>query len=98
MQVTKILLTRDRPEQLSSFLYAVFNGNKPLWDEAAFPKAYHFLKKLANCVDNMLFHCFYDAQNFVSKYFENALIISSLWVDFQDKGIYNQKVNTESLY
>ena len=25
-------------------------------------------------------------------------LISSLWVDFQDKGIYNQKVNTELLY
>ena len=37
-------------------------------------KAYHFLKKLANCVDSMLFHCCYDASNFVSKYFENALI------------------------
>ena len=30
-------------------------------------KAYHFLKKLANCVDSILFHCFYDALNFVSK-------------------------------
>ena len=25
-------------------------------------------------------------------------LILSLWVDFQDKGIYNQKVNTELLY
>ena len=24
-------------------------------------KAYHFLKKLANCVDSILFRCFYDA-------------------------------------
>ena len=26
------------------FLYAVFNGIKPLWDEAAFPKLISFLK------------------------------------------------------
>ena len=44
MQVNKILLTRDRPEQFPSFLYAVFNGIKPLWDEAAFSKLIIFLK------------------------------------------------------
>ena len=32
------------------------------------------VKNLANCVVSMLFHCFYDAENFVSKYLENALI------------------------
>ena len=26
------------------FLYALFNGIKPLWDEAAFPKLISFLK------------------------------------------------------
>ena len=44
MQVNKILLTRDRPEQFPSFLYPVFNGIKPLWDEAAFRKLISFLK------------------------------------------------------
>ena len=44
MQVNKILLTRDRPEQFPLFLYTVFNGIKPLWDEAAFPKLIIFLK------------------------------------------------------
>ena len=29
------------------FLYAVFNGIKPLWDEAAFPKLIIFLKYYA---------------------------------------------------
>ena len=37
-------------------------------------KAYHFLKILANCVDSMLFHCFYDSWDSVSKYFLNAFI------------------------
>ena len=31
------------------------------------------LKKLANCVDSMLFHCFYDASKFVSKYISKTL-------------------------
>ena len=31
-------------EQFPSFLYAVFNGIKPLWDEAAFPELISFLK------------------------------------------------------
>ena len=43
-KLIKILLTRDRLEQFSSFLYSVFNGIKPLWDEAAFPKLIIFLK------------------------------------------------------
>ena len=38
MKVNKILLTRDRPEQFPSILYAIFNGIKPLWDEAVFPE------------------------------------------------------------
>ena len=29
------------------------------WDEAAFPKLWIFFLILANCVDSMLFHCFY---------------------------------------
>ena len=54
MQVNKILLTRDRPEQCSSFFVrAVFNGIKPLWDQASFPKLIIFFK--------MLFYCFYDS-------------------------------------
>ena len=44
MQVNKIFLTRHRPEQFPSFFYAVFNGIKPLWDEAAIPKLIIFLK------------------------------------------------------
>ena len=44
MQVNKILLTHDRPQQFPSFLYSVFNGIKPLWDEAAFPKLIVFFK------------------------------------------------------
>ena len=44
MQVYKIILTRARPEQSFSFLYAVFNGIKPLWDEASFPKLIIILK------------------------------------------------------
>ena len=37
------------------FSYAVFNGIKPLWDETVFPKHIIFLKKIANCLDNLLF-------------------------------------------
>ena len=44
IQVNKILLTLDRPEQFFFFLYAVFSGIKLLWDEAAFPKLIIFLK------------------------------------------------------
>ena len=42
IQVSKILLTRNRPEQFPSFFF--FNGIKPLWDDAAFPKLIIFLK------------------------------------------------------
>ena len=34
----------------------------------------HFLYILANYVDSMFIHCFYDPLNFVSKYFHNTLI------------------------
>ena len=44
MQVNKILLTRDRPEEFPSFLYTVFNGIKLLSDEAAFLKLIIFFK------------------------------------------------------
>ena len=37
-------------------------------------KACHFLRILANFVDSMLFHCFNDSYNFVSKCFQNVLI------------------------
>ena len=74
MQVNKILLTRDRLEQFPSFFVHSFQWNQTTMRRSRVSKAYHFLKKLANCVDSLLFHCFYDAENFVSKYFENALI------------------------
>ena len=61
MQVNKILLTRDRPEQIPSFLVRSFQWNQTTMRWSRISKAYHFLKKLANCVDSMLFHCFYDA-------------------------------------
>ena len=60
MQVNKILLTRDRPEQLPSFFVHSFQWNQTAMRWSCVSKAYHFLKKLANCVDSMLFHCFYD--------------------------------------
>ena len=74
MKVNKILVTRANPEQSPRFLYVVCNEIKPLWDEAAFPKFIMFLKLiLANCVDSMLFHRFYDSYNFVSRDFQNTL-------------------------
>ena len=44
MQVNKILITRDRPQQFPSFLYTVFNGIKLQWGKAAFLKLIIFLK------------------------------------------------------
>ena len=35
-------------------------------------RPHHFLQILANYVDNMFIHCFYDPKNFFSKCFENA--------------------------
>ena len=61
MQVNKILPTHDRPEQFPSFLVRSFQWNQTTIRWSRVSKAYHFLKKLANCVDSMLFHCFYDA-------------------------------------
>ena len=61
MQGNKILLTRDRPEQFPSFFVCSFQWNQTTMRWSRVPKAYHFLKILANCVDSMLFHCFYDA-------------------------------------
>ena len=61
MQVNKILLTRDRPEQFPSFFVCSFQWNQTTMRWSRVSKAYHFLKNLANCVDSMLFHCFYDA-------------------------------------
>ena len=60
MQVNKMLLTRDRPEQFSSFFFFVrsFQWNQTTMRWRRFSKAYHFLKILANCVDSMLFHFF----------------------------------------
>ena len=59
MQVNKILLTRDRPEQFLSFFVYSFQWNQTTMRWSLVPKAYHFLKILANCVGSMLFHCFY---------------------------------------
>ena len=58
MQVNKILLTRDRPEQFSSFFVRSFQWNQTTMRWSRFFKAYHFLKMLANCVDSMLFNFF----------------------------------------
>ena len=69
-----MFLTRDRPEQFSSFLVRSFQLNQITMRLSLVSKAYHFLKKLANCVIACYFTVFYDAENFVSKYFENALI------------------------
>ena len=69
MEVNKILLIRDRPS-----IFVSFQWNQTTMRWSRFSKSYHFLKVLANCIDSMLFHCFYDSQNFVSKYFQNALI------------------------
>ena len=72
MQVNKILLTRNRPEQFSLFLMQ-FSVESNHYEMKPRFQSYHFLKKSATCVDSMLFHCFDDGQNFVSEYFENAL-------------------------
>ena len=37
-------------------------------------RPHHFLKMLANYVDSMFIHSFYDPSNFVAEYFQNALI------------------------
>ena len=74
MQVTKIFLTRNRSEQFHSFLVHSFQWNQTTMRWSHVSKAYHFLQILANCLDSVLFHCFHDSQNFVSKYFENSLI------------------------
>ena len=74
MQVNEILLTRDRPEQFPSFVVCNFQWNQTTMRWSRVSKAYQFLKNLANCLDSMRFHCFYDAWNFVSKYLENTLI------------------------
>ena len=61
MQVNKILPTHDRLEQFPSFFVHSFQWNQTTMRWSRVSKAYHFLKKLANCVVSMLFHCFYDA-------------------------------------
>ena len=42
-------------------VWCSFQWNQTTMRWSRVSKAYHFLKKLANCVDSMLFHCFYDA-------------------------------------
>ena len=61
MQFNKILLTRDRPEQFPSFLVCSFQWSQTTMRWSRVSKAYHFLKKIANCVDSTVFYCFYDA-------------------------------------
>ena len=61
MQVYKILITRDRPEQFPSFFVRTFQWNQTTMRCSRVSKAYHFRKILANCVKSMLFHCFYDS-------------------------------------
>ena len=53
--VNKILLTRDRPEQFPSFFVRSFQWNQTTMRWNRVSKAYHFLKKIANCLDNILF-------------------------------------------
>ena len=48
------------------FFVRSFQWNQTTMRWSRVSKAYHFLKILANCVDSMLFHCFYDSWNFVS--------------------------------
>ena len=52
--------------------------NNEDWDETAFSDLIIFFRYLANYryvdTDSMLTHRFYGLQNFVSKYFRNALI------------------------
>ena len=74
IQVSKILLTRNRPEQFPSFFFYQWNQTTMRW--CCISKAYHFLKMLPNCVDSIQFHYFYDSfkKNFILKYFENGLI------------------------
>ena len=43
MQVNKILLTRDRPEQFPSFFVCSFQWNQSTMRWSRVPKAYHFL-------------------------------------------------------
>ena len=59
IQVSKILLTRNRPEQFPSFFFFQWNQTTMRW--CCISKAYHFLKMLPNCVDGILFHYFYDS-------------------------------------
>ena len=61
MQVNKILLTRDRPEQFPSVFVRSFQWNQTTMRWSRVSNAYRFLLKLANCVDSMLFQCLYDA-------------------------------------
>ena len=60
MQVNNILPTRDRSEQFPSFFVCSFQCNQTTMGWRRVSKAYQFLKMLANCVDSMVFHCFYD--------------------------------------
>ena len=53
-----ILLTRDRLEQFSSLFVLSFQWNQTTMRWSSVSQAYHFLKKLANCVDSMLISLF----------------------------------------
>ena len=58
MQVNKILLSRDRPDQFPPFLVRSFQWYQTTMTWSRVSKACHFLKILANCVDSTPFHCF----------------------------------------
>ena len=71
--ITFFLLT-IAPSNFPLFFVCSFQWNQTTTGWSRVSKAYQFLKILANCMNSMLFHCFYDCSNCVSKYFENALI------------------------
>ena len=58
MQVHKIRLTHDRPKQFPSFFVGGLQWNQTTMRWSRVSKVYHFLKRLANCVDSMLFDGF----------------------------------------
>ena len=61
MQVNKVLLTYDSPEQFPFFFASSIEWDQTTIRWSRVSKAYHFVKIFANCVDSMLFRCFYDS-------------------------------------
>ena len=60
MQVNKILLTRDRSEQFPLFC-TQFSMESNHYEIKLRFQSLSFFNIYANCVDSMLFHCFYDS-------------------------------------